>query len=85
MSDFVYAKGTENVHLRDGQTVLVPQGSMVPASDPVVAARPDLFSPDPRYCSSLFGTVMPDDLTGPPIETATAAPGERRNTTRRAS
>jgi|GEM_PF-1642925 len=82
MSEFLYARGTENVHLPNGQTVLVPQGAMVADTDPLVRARPELFSPDPRYCGSLFGTVVPDDLTGPPIETATANPGERRNARR---
>lgn len=79
--DFVYAMGTENVSLPSGVTVLVPVGSMVAASDPVVRARPDLFSADPRYCAALFGTVVPEGI-GAPVETATAAPGERRSTRR---
>lgn len=84
MTDFVYAMGTEKVHLPTGATVLVPKGSMVPAADPVVRARPDLFSPDPRYCASLFGTVVPDGLgpDDPPVEAATANPGERRSARR---
>jgi hypothetical protein len=82
MVDFVYARSSANVDLPNGATVLVSAGCMVPATDPLVAARPDLFSPDPRFCVALFGTVLPDDLTGPPIEFATAVPGERRNTRR---
>lgn len=82
--DFVYAQGTEQVQLPNGSIVLVPKGSMVPATDPVVQVRPDLFSTDPRYCGSLFGTVVPEGLgpDDPPVETATAAPGERRSARR---
>lgn len=82
MIEFVYARSTGTVHLQGGAPVHITAGSMVPANDPVVAAAPDLFSPDPRYCSALFGTVMPPELAGPPVETATAAPGERRTTRR---
>lgn len=82
--DFVYARGSGNVQLPNGTAVHVPSGSMVPATDPVVRANPDLFSPDPRYCASLFGTVLPEGLgpDDPPIESATAAPGERRSARR---
>ena len=85
--NFVYAMGTERVHLPRGDSIMVPRGSMVPDTDPVVRARPDLFSADPRYCASLFGTVAPEGLgpDDPPIETATAAPGERRSARRPAS
>jgi hypothetical protein len=82
MIEFVYARATGNAHLPNGQTIRIAAGYMVPANDPVVAANPDLFSPDPRYCSALFGTVLPAELAGPPVETATAAPGERRNARR---
>jgi hypothetical protein len=30
---------------KDGQTYVVPPGSRLPASDPVVKANPDLFKP----------------------------------------
>jgi hypothetical protein len=80
--NFVYARAGGNAYLPDGTPVPVPAGCMVPDTDPVVAANPHLFSPDPRYCAALFGTVMPDELTGPPAEFATAIPGERRNTRR---
>ncbi len=80
--NFVYARSTGNIQLPNGATVLVSAGSMVPDSDPVVQARPDLFSDDPRYCSALFATVMPAGMDDPPVEAATAAPGERRNTRR---
>ncbi len=80
---FVFAMGTESVHLPNGVTVQVPRGSMVPDSDPVVRARPDLFSPDPRYAAALFATEFPEGWgDGAPVEAATAVPGERRNARR---
>lgn len=79
----VFAMGTENVILSTGATVRVQRGSMVPDTDPLVRARPDLFSSDPRYAPNLLATELPEDFTdGAPVETATAAPGERRNARR---
>lgn len=79
----VFAMGTENVILPTGATVRVQRGSMVPESDPLVRARPDLFSPDPRYAPNLLGTELPEEFgEGGPVETATAAPGEKRSVRR---
>jgi len=79
----VFAIGTENVVLQTGATVRVQRGSMVPETDPLVRARPDLFSADPRYAPNLLGTELPEEFTdGAPVETATAVPGERRNARR---
>lgn len=79
----VFAMGTDNVVLPTGATVKVQRGCMVPETDPLVRARPDLFSTDPRYAPNLLATELPADFTdGAPVETATAAPGERRNTRR---
>lgn len=77
----VYAMGTQPVNLPNGATVRVSKGQHWPAEDPVVKAAPQLFSTDPRW--GMAYTVEPDGYDAP-IETATAAPGERR-TTRRAS
>jgi hypothetical protein len=79
----VFAVATENVVLSTGATVRVPRGSMVPESDPLVRARPDLFSSDPRHAPNLLGTELPAEFgDDTPVETASAAPGERRNTRR---
>ncbi|MFI6681886.1 hypothetical protein [Kribbella sp. NPDC050470] len=47
------------------------------ADDPIVKARPDLFSDEP---SVVRGVRKP----AAPVETATAEPGEKRTRTRRA-
>jgi hypothetical protein len=79
----VFAIGTANVTLSTGATVRVQRGSMVPESDPLVRARPDLFSSDPRYAPNLLGTELPTEFSeDAPVETASAAPGERRNARR---
>jgi hypothetical protein len=61
-----------------------PPGSHWPADDPFVQANPAVFSEDPRY--HLAFTEPRDYYLDPsldvPVETATAAPGERRNARR---
>lgn len=78
----VYATATTHVGLEHGASILVGKGTHWPADDPVVKAHPDLFSFDARY--GLVFTVKPDGFDAPtdPVETAAAAPGERRNTRR---
>jgi len=49
--------------------VVVVRGSHWPANDPVVVAHGELFTDDPRFGLS-FST--------PPVEEASAAPGEKR-------
>ncbi len=82
--DIVYAQGTDKVPLQSGQVASVRKGQHWPASDPVVQARPDLFTDDPRY--GLVYTQAPPghdaELNEMPVETATSAPGERRNARR---
>lgn len=82
----VYASSTARVSL-EGAGVLVQKGQHWSANDPVVRSFPDLFSTDPRY--GLTYTTEPDGWDDPPdsvrVETATAAPGERRNTGRRST
>lgn len=80
MINVVYAAGTERVTLPSGTSVVVQKGTHWPADDPIVRARPDLFSPDPRY--GMLYSVEPDGYGEPVIEQATAAPGEKRNTRR---
>lgn len=82
--DIVYAQGSEIVNLKSGQSVRVMKGQHWPATDQVVKLRPELFTTDPRF--GLLYTEAPpgydDQLNEIPVETATAAPGERRNTRR---
>ena len=79
MISVVFAMGSQVVDAGSGP-VRVPKGSHWPADDPVVRAMPSLFTDDPRY--GLLYTVEPDGYDAP-VETASAAPGERR-TARRA-
>jgi hypothetical protein len=64
----------------DGASIPVQKGSHWPADDPVVKRRPALFSPDPRW--GLLYTVEPDGYDAPPVEEATANPGEKRSVRR---
>lgn len=76
--DIVYATATTNVLGLHGDQILIGKGTHWPASDPIVQRNPDLFSTDPRY--GLVFTTEPDGWNEPVrgVETATAAPGERR-------
>lgn len=82
MIPVVYAMGTEMVEAPHGPRVRVVKGTHWPAEDPVVRARPDLFSPDPRF--GMLYTVEPAGYDAP-VEEATANPGEQRSVRRRAS
>lgn len=75
MIPVVYAKATQVVHVGYAP-VTVQGGSHWVADDPVVIAHPHLFSADERY--GLQWTRQPDGWDAPPVEQATAAPGERR-------
>lgn len=95
--DVVYAKGSEIVGMSDGVGIPVVKGTHWPAGDPVVRARPGLFSPDPRFGLAYSPSSPPpgydadlnelepgdgrDSTDG--AEQATAAPGERRSVRRR--
>jgi hypothetical protein len=63
-----------------GGRAQVWKGSHWPKNDPVVKQYPDRFSPDPRY--GLQYTQEPEGWDEPPVEQATAAPGEKRQTRR---
>jgi hypothetical protein len=69
------------VTLPDGTPQTVVKGQHYPADDPVVKANPGMFSPDARYGMSWTGPP-PAEMAEPPVEAATAAPGERRNVRR---
>jgi hypothetical protein len=75
--DVVYAKYSGQVTLPDGGRAAVQGGSHWPASDPVVAANPAMFTPDPRYGLQWYGDPPPE-MSEPPVEQASAAPGEKR-------
>lgn len=77
--DVVYATTTTMVTL-DGAQHRVQKGSHWPADDPIVRAQPSIFSTDARY--GLVYTREPAGYDAPPVEQATAAPGELRNTRR---
>lgn len=78
----VYATSNAMVPRPDGGAPkAVRKGTHWPADDPIVLAQPSLFSSDARY--GLEYTRVPDGFDAP-VEQATAAPGEKRNT-RRAS
>lgn len=74
-----YAMGTDFVNLHGGGRVRVVKGSHWAADDPAVEARPELFSDDPRW--GMQYTSEPDGYDAP-VETASAAPGERRSVRR---
>lgn len=81
-----FACGTDKVPLDSGRVANVVKGQHWSASDPVVAARPDLFTDDGRF--GMLYTVEPDGYDDPigaaagDFESATAAPGEKRSTRR---
>lgn len=68
--DVVYAQGTEKVPLPDGRIANVVKGGHWPATDPVVRARPHLFTADPRF-GLLYSAPPPgydhnlNELSGP--------------------
>lgn len=65
---------------QQGGRAQVWKGSHWPADDPVVARYPERFSTDPRF--GMQYTAEPAGWNDPPVEQATAAPGERRTTRR---
>lgn len=82
MIDVVYAQGSENVPLPSGRVANVRKGQHWPKSDPVVKARPQLFTDDPRF-GLVYSEAPPghDDQLNE-VEMATANPGERRSVRR---
>lgn len=80
--DVVFAKHDAVVDPGDGAQVKVFMGEHRVATDPVVAARPEVFSADPRWGVQWYGDP-PAEMAEPPVEQATAAPGEKRGAVRR--
>lgn len=73
----VYAKFTTWVN----ESTQIVEGEAWRSDDPIVKARPDWFSDMPK----IVRTTLPRHLQGePPVEQATAAPGEKRVTRPRA-
>jgi hypothetical protein len=79
--EIVYAVTTASVQMPSGQQVPVRAGGHWPADDPLVLAHPGLFSADPRY--GLTYSSRPPSMDEPPVEQATAGPGETRGRVRR--
>jgi hypothetical protein len=79
MIKVVYAIQQFMTTLPNGVRASIPKGSHWPVDDAVVRANPDCFSDDPRY-----GMLYSTEPAGydAPVETATAAPGERRSVRR---
>jgi hypothetical protein len=69
------------VTLPDGTPWTLMKGQHYPADDPVVKANRDKFSADPRYGVTWTGEP-PAEMAEPPVEQATAGPGEKRNVRR---
>lgn len=95
MIDVVFAMDRANVPLPDGRVANVHKGQHWSKTDPVVQARPGLFTEDPRY--GLLYTEPPPGYDGElnelpegfrdvdEFESASAAPGEKRSVRRRSS
>jgi hypothetical protein len=78
--DVVYAVETAQIPTEECGVVLVHKGEHWPSDDPAVKASPSLFSTDPRY--GLRYSAEPLGYNDPPVEQATAAPGEKRSVRR---
>ena len=76
---FVFATGT-GVTTVDGARVNFTAGEAWDADDPVVRARPELFSDEPQWVRRTSGGLVVTQRAD--VEQATAAPGEKRSTRR---
>jgi hypothetical protein len=68
-----------------GRTVAINAGEAWAADDPVVEARPDLFADAPESVRRSGGRIAERKRrrgSDAPVERATAAPGEKRDTER---
>jgi hypothetical protein len=72
---FVFAN-CDAVVFEDGKRLQVVRDQIWDAGDPFVKARPDLFSTEPRKVNRTVPAM------GNVVESATAAPGEKRSTRR---
>lgn len=78
--EIVYPINDATLTLADGSVFVVRRGQHWSTEDAVVREKPDAFSTDPRY--GLAFSTPPPEMSEPPVEQATAAPGERRNVRR---
>lgn len=76
--EVVFAKDTVNVTF-EGRRFHIPRGQGWDKADPLVARFPDAFSADERY---VHRTTTDEPVGEVPVERATRAPGERRETRR---
>jgi hypothetical protein len=74
--DVVIATDTVNVTFA-GKRWHIPRGTAWDASDPLVKQFPGLFSADDRFIGRTVERTEPTAEPEPPVERATAAPGER--------
>lgn len=81
MIECVYATADFPATTLLGARVMVRKGTHWPINDPVVQQNPDNFSSDPRW--GLSYSEEPEGWDDPPVETVTAAPGEKRHVRRR--
>lgn len=64
----------------DGRLIRMQINDPWAADDPFVKDRPDLFADQPTF---LHRSATPGPLPDPPVERATARPGEKRATSRK--
>lgn len=76
----VFCKVNVTVAVESGAPLALRVGQHWPSSDPIVLAHSEMFTDDPRY--GLTFSVEPPGYRDEVVETATAAPGERRATAR---
>lgn len=78
--EIVYPVTDATLTLANGSVFAVRRGQHWSTEDAVVKEKPDAFSVDPRY--GLAFSTPPPEMADPPVEQATAAPGERRSVRR---
>lgn len=81
MIETVFATADFPATAPNGARVMVRKGSHWPADDPIVRQHHENFSSDPRY--GMQYSEEPAGWDAPPVEMATANPGERRQVRRR--
>lgn len=81
--DFVFAAVNTTVTATNGGQQTLTKGEAWAADDEIVRRFPQFFTATPPRLRTHRGYITPDDdrSTPPPVEVATAAPGETRNVT----
>jgi hypothetical protein len=75
--EIVYPVTDATLTLANGSVFVVRRGQHWSTEDAVVKEKPDAFSADPRY--GLAFSAPPPEMADPPVEQATAEPGEKRS------